>query len=114
MIQHRHTLYACRRARPETESDSGQPMPPVKRNHHARLGKEAGMDATMVAMMNARRQRTRPLRMLFRLLASWLRRWRIRRDTRHGLAELDDWLLRDVGITRQQRDAECAKWFWQK
>jgi uncharacterized protein YjiS (DUF1127 family) len=81
-----------------------------ERNPHERLRKEADMDA----MMNEGRQRTRPLRALFLLLASWQRRWRIRRDTRRGLAQLDARLLADVGISAQQRDAECAKWFWQK
>jgi len=70
------------------------------------------MCATMDAMMNARWQSTKPLRTRLLLVARWQRRWSIRRDTRHGLAQLDDRLLSDVGITRQQRDAECTKWFW--
>ena len=95
-----------------TESDSGEPMSLVKRNYQGRLRKETDMYATMDAMMNAGWQSTSPLRALLLLLARWQRRWSIRRDTRRGLAQLDDRLLSDVGITRQQRDAECTKWFW--
>jgi uncharacterized protein YjiS (DUF1127 family) len=72
------------------------------------------MRTTMHAMTNAGRQKTRPRWTLFRLLVAWRRRWRIRRDTRRDLAELDARQLADVGISARQRDAECAKWFWQK
>jgi uncharacterized protein YjiS (DUF1127 family) len=74
----------------------------------------------MYATINARvssepwRRTAAPCRTPVALASIWLKRWRTRRDTRQGLAQLDDRLLSDVGITRQQRDAECAKWFWQK
>jgi uncharacterized protein YjiS (DUF1127 family) len=60
------------------------------------------------------RRTAEPRRTPLALASTWLHRWHTRRDTRQGLAQLDDRLLSDVGITRQQRDAECAKWFWQK
>jgi uncharacterized protein YjiS (DUF1127 family) len=45
-------------------------------------------------------------------LAAWIRaaadRWRQRR----ALAEIDDRMLRDMGISRSQAMAEAAKPFW--
>ena len=48
-----------------------------------------------------------PTRVLSALQA-WAERLRQRRDLR----ELDDWLLEDIGVTRQQADAESHKPFW--
>lgn len=42
-------------------------------------------------------------------LRIWYQRW----QQRAHLDELDDRLLRDVGLTRDQVRRECAKWFWQ-
>lgn len=39
-------------------------------------------------------------------------RWHRRARQRAALAELDDRLLRDIGIDRVARHAECRKWFW--
>lgn len=56
------------------------------------------------------------------LVATWLVarripatavRWHRRARQRTTLAHLDDRLLRDIGLTRQQARRECAKWFWQ-
>jgi uncharacterized protein YjiS (DUF1127 family) len=38
--------------------------------------------------------------------------WRARVRERQALAQLDDHLLADIGITREARIAECAKPFW--
>jgi uncharacterized protein YjiS (DUF1127 family) len=43
------------------------------------------------------------------LLAVWRKRCR----QRAALAALDDWLLRDIGLTRADIIRECAKPFWQ-
>jgi len=43
------------------------------------------------------------------LVRQWLRRSR----TRHEIAELDDHLLRDIGLTRFDAAAESRKLFWQ-
>lgn len=43
------------------------------------------------------------------LVREWLRRSR----TRNDLAELDDHLLRDIGLTRMDVAAESSKHFWQ-
>jgi uncharacterized protein YjiS (DUF1127 family) len=40
----------------------------------------------------------------------WLRRAR----TRRHLCNLDARRLHDVGISKQARERECAKWFWQR
>ena len=45
--------------------------------------------------------------------ASLLVTWETRRRTRMHLLELDDHLLRDVGLTRAQAEAEAARSFWQ-
>ncbi|TPM35584.1 DUF1127 domain-containing protein [Mesorhizobium sp. B2-3-4] len=44
-----------------------------------------------------------------RLLTRWHDRYRQRCDLR----EIDDHLLRDIGLTRQDVRRECAKSFWQ-
>ncbi|RUX23549.1 DUF1127 domain-containing protein [Mesorhizobium sp. M7A.F.Ca.US.011.01.1.1] len=51
-------------------------------------------------------------------LVTWLRsrllaRWYDRHLQRLDLAEIDDHLLRDLGLTRQDVRRECAKSFWQ-
>ena len=38
--------------------------------------------------------------------------WGGRRKQRLDLADLDDHLLRDIGLTRQEARRECAKRFW--
>ena len=43
-------------------------------------------------------------------LQTWVRRSRGRDD----LAELDDHLLRDIGLTRSQVENERSKFFWQE
>jgi uncharacterized protein YjiS (DUF1127 family) len=54
-----------------------------------------------------------------RRLASWLRSararvqlWQQRRQGRQQLLGLDDHLLRDIGISRLQAEAEADKPFW--
>lgn len=44
-------------------------------------------------------------------LPSMARWWRIRRERRQ-LLELDDHMLRDVGLTRAQARREAARPFW--
>ena len=46
---------------------------------------------------------------LVALVRAWLRRSR----TRNDLAELDERLLRDIGLTRSDVVAESTKHFWQ-
>jgi uncharacterized protein YjiS (DUF1127 family) len=51
-----------------------------------------------------------------RLLPYLLRRflaWRDRARSRDLLLQLDDRMLRDVGLSRSDVDRECAKHFWQ-
>ena len=51
-----------------------------------------------------------------RLLPDLLSRflgWRERTRSRHLLLQLDDRMLRDVGLSRSDVDRECAKHFWQ-
>lgn len=39
----------------------------------------------------------------------WFERWKQRR----ALARLDDRLLADIGVTREEAYVETQKWFWQ-
>jgi uncharacterized protein YjiS (DUF1127 family) len=39
--------------------------------------------------------------------------WRERARGRHLLLQLDDRMLRDVGLSRSDVDRECNKHFWQ-
>jgi uncharacterized protein YjiS (DUF1127 family) len=47
-------------------------------------------------------------------LKSQLAEWRARARSRHLLDELDDRMLRDVGLSRADVVRECAKNFWQR
>ena len=51
-------------------------------------------------------------RVLPNLLSRFLA-WRERARGRHLLLQLDDRMLRDVGLSRSDVDRECAKHFWQ-
>ena len=55
---------------------------------------------------------TAPRRLLSNLLSRFLG-WRERARSRHLLLQLDDRMLRDVGLSRSDVDRECAKHFWQ-
>jgi uncharacterized protein YjiS (DUF1127 family) len=48
----------------------------------------------------------------YRALLGLLRTWHHRRRQRFKLAEMDDRLLRDIGITRYDAVAEYEKPFW--
>lgn len=52
-----------------------------------------------------------PLRLVATLRRLW-KRWNQRHRQRHALAELDDRLLADVGLTRRQAERECRKPPW--
>jgi len=51
-----------------------------------------------------------PLLRLCRFVVSRYERWLQRQD----LAELDDHILRDIGISPQEVARECAKPFWRR
>ena len=65
----------------------------------------------------SRWRRTRPARLplLLRPLAA---AWRLivrsidRSNQRRALAEMEDHMLRDIGITRVEAAREAGKWFW--
>jgi uncharacterized protein YjiS (DUF1127 family) len=40
-------------------------------------------------------------------------KWRIRRNTRRALAQLEEPLLRDIGITPREARQQSNLWFWQ-
>lgn len=57
--------------------------------------------------------RPKPVTMLLatlRQIAFWYERWRQRQD----LAELDDHILRDIGISPREVERECAKPCWRR
>ena len=43
-----------------------------------------------------------------------LRVWRARRRQRQTLAELNDYLLNDIGVSRNEARREAAKPFWRR
>lgn len=45
-------------------------------------------------------------------MLAWIVRCRERAAQRRQLGQLDDRLLRDIGLTRTDVAAECGKWFW--
>jgi uncharacterized protein YjiS (DUF1127 family) len=50
-------------------------------------------------------------------LRAIIRGWSARRQRRRSLAELtelDDHLLKDIGLSRHEAMGERAKWFWQR
>jgi uncharacterized protein YjiS (DUF1127 family) len=47
----------------------------------------------------------------FRLSRQLLAWWQ-RAQQRRQLAEMEDWQLRDLGISREMADAEAARAFW--
>jgi len=56
----------------------------------------------------ARRERIHPFAAAWILIADWIARSR----QRQALAELDDHMLRDIGITRVEAARESGKPFW--
>lgn len=57
--------------------------------------------------------RPRPLTSLLATIRDWVARRRRRRSLT-ALSELDDHLLKDIGLSRQEAVREGAKWFWQR
>jgi uncharacterized protein YjiS (DUF1127 family) len=47
-------------------------------------------------------------------LLSQVVQWQERARSRHLLRQLDDRMLRDVGLSRCDVDRECTKHFWQR
>jgi uncharacterized protein YjiS (DUF1127 family) len=47
-------------------------------------------------------------------LMGYFAEWRARARSRHLLQQLDDRMLRDVGLSRADVARECAKNFWQR
>lgn len=49
-------------------------------------------------------------------VTAWLgmmAKWKTNRRVRRHLSTLPDHLLKDIGLTRPQAEAEAGKWFWQ-
>ncbi|HUL08443.1 MAG TPA: DUF1127 domain-containing protein [Candidatus Acidoferrum sp.] len=45
-------------------------------------------------------------------ILAWALRCRQRAVDRRALAQLGDWQLCDIGISRADAEVEAAKWFW--
>jgi uncharacterized protein YjiS (DUF1127 family) len=58
-------------------------------------------------------RRPSPFMILRRVPLRLLARWYDRHLQRLDLAEIDEHLLRDLGLTREDVRRECAKTFWQ-
>ncbi|MCB1909994.1 MAG: DUF1127 domain-containing protein [Rhodocyclaceae bacterium] len=72
-------------------------------NHHAKV---------LLPSAPARRRSWFAGDALWRRLRTTLRLWARRREGRRELRELDEPLLRDLGISRGQADFEGSKPFW--
>jgi uncharacterized protein YjiS (DUF1127 family) len=46
------------------------------------------------------------------LVVTWIGRCMARAAERRALAEMCDWQLSDIGLTRADVAAEARKWFW--
>ena len=57
---------------------------------------------------NEHREPIHPVAAAFVLIGRWIERTR----QRQALAELDDHMLRDIGVTRVEAARECRKPFW--
>ncbi|MER8785701.1 DUF1127 domain-containing protein [Mesorhizobium sp. M0437] len=66
-----------------------------------------------IAFGAAPARRPFPFIVLRRLWRRLLKRWFDRHLQRLDLAEIDDHLLRDLGLTPEDVRRECAKSFWQ-
>lgn len=51
---------------------------------------------------------------LFMKARSQMSVWSNREKSRAALSRLEDWQLEDLGLTREQADAEANKLFWQE
>lgn len=58
------------------------------------------------------RGRARSLHQILAALVDLLLEWQERAEQRRALARLDDYMLRDIGLTRADVAAEHAKPFW--
>ena len=47
-----------------------------------------------------------------RAILAWVLRCAERSTQRRTLAQMTDWQLRDIGISRAEADAEAGKWCW--
>ena len=45
-------------------------------------------------------------------LLAWVWHCAERSGQRRNLAQMTDWQLRDIGISRQDADAEASRWLW--
>jgi len=69
------------------------------------------MRATSVELGRAERRHPRHSS-AFSGLWAWWRHCRARAAERRALAQLSEWGLRDIGITRAEAGGEAQKWPW--
>lgn len=68
-----------------------------------------------IKILTVREQQTSPTRQgffLFAALATWVRESAERSRQRRALARLNDFDLRDIGLTRRDVEVETGKPFW--
>jgi uncharacterized protein YjiS (DUF1127 family) len=69
---------------------------------------EIAMPALHKTQTFTAKTRTSGVKAVLRALQTWAKRHR----SRHSLAQLDDHMLRDIGLDRGEAQQECAKPFW--
>lgn len=73
----------------------------------------SGVLLTFVAVRDGRKPRREAAAGPIDRVLGTLRQWHQRARTRRELAGLDDYLLRDIGVSRSQAQFESGKPFWQ-
>ncbi|CAG9298208.1 DUF1127 domain-containing protein [Celerinatantimonas diazotrophica] len=69
---------------------------------------------TKIAQVEHRNQPAMTWRQIFHKAAVVMNHWQDRHHTRQHLQDMPEYLLRDIGLDKQERQDEVNKYFWQR
>ncbi|CAG8999057.1 MAG: hypothetical protein CENE_01021 [Candidatus Celerinatantimonas neptuna] len=69
--------------------------------------------ATRIARVEHLNNNNATLKEFFHKASALLNHWHERHRTRQQLSDMPEYLLRDIGLERSERDQELNKHFWQ-